>query len=356
MGKDLSNLEVLSTRKGFNAAVRQIKKTIGIADSVGGNNNLGDLLFELGDQDFSGGRAALVLQMLLVDKLGYKTVSSNLVSAVSDTSLLAPEFEKWKGVDLVVAYHHPELGLLVANPKNAEELAGFGQLKKRELLVVYAGKGGAPADETCQKAAELAAAAFAGVKVKAPPALLKGGFAARKLKKAAAPEAGEAPVSRRGRAPKAAKPARPVRGRGRGRASAPAPEAQRVAAPVVTASAAPPPVSKGPMKMTPRYAVVVQNELFHNGNVEAWKRIIASYNAKYPALQVYIYYDGERILDINSLFKWGKVKHGSAIEFAVAGSEIKDVAKLQRYLAQGASHQFEAFLHGPVNNVLRLFG
>jgi hypothetical protein len=297
--------------------------------------------------------------MLLVDKLGYKTVSSNLASVVSDTSQLASEFEKWKGVDLVVAYHHPELGLLVANPKNTDELAGFGQLKKRELLVVYAGKAGAPADETCQKAAELAAAIFEGARVKAPPALLKGNFAARKLKKPAGPEEDEAPVSRRKRAAKAAKPVRaPARGRGRkaAPASAPAPEAQRVAAPVVTASAAPPPVSKGPVKMTPRYAVVVQNELFHNGNVEAWKRIIASYNAKYPALQVYIYYDGERILDINSLFKWGKVKHGSAIEFAVAGSEIKDVAKLQRYLAQGASHQFEAFLHGPVNNVLKLFG
>jgi hypothetical protein len=107
--------------------------------------------------------------------------------------------------------------------------------------------------------------------------------------------------------------------------------------------------------MTPRYAVVVQNELFHNGNVEAWKRIVASYKAKYPQLEVFIYYDGERILDINSLFKWGKVKHGSAIEFAVAGNDIMDVAKLQRYLAQGASHLFEAFLHGPVNNVLKLF-
>jgi hypothetical protein len=104
------------------------------------------------------------------------------------------------------------------------------------------------------------------------------------------------------------------------------------------------------------YSVVVANELFHNGNVEAWKRIVASYNAKYPALQVFIYYEGERIMDINALFKWGKVKHGSAIQFAVSGNDIKDVAKLQRYLVQGASHQFEAFLHGPVNNVLKLFG
>ncbi|WP_461248601.1 hypothetical protein [Treponema sp. R6D11] len=113
--------------------------------------------------------------------------------------------------------------------------------------------------------------------------------------------------------------------------------------------------SGGPARMTPRYAVIVQNELFHNGNVEAWKRIIASYNAKHPNLEVFIYYEQERILDINSLFKWGKVKHGSAIEFAVAGSDIQDVAKLQRYLAQGASHQFEAFLRGPVNSVLKLF-
>jgi hypothetical protein len=347
-----TNLEVLSTRTGFNSAVRQIKKTIGIVDAAGKNNNLGDLLFELGDPDFSGERAALILRMFLVDKLGYKTVSTNLGDVAGDMGRLALEFQKWKGVDLVAAYHHPELGLLVANPKSAEELADFGQLKKRELLVIYAGKGGAPTDGNCQKAAELAAALFEGAKVKAPPALLKGGFTARKLKKAAVPGAVKA-APRQKRA--AVKPPR-APARGRGSAAAAAPEAQRVAAPVVTASAAPPPVSKGPVKMTPRYAVVVQNELFHNGNVEAWKRIVASYNAKYPSLQVYIYYDGERILDINSLFKWGKVKHGSAIEFAVAGSEIKDVAKLQRYLAQGASHQFEAFLRGPVNNVLRLFG
>jgi len=56
------------------------------------------------------------------------------------------------------------------------------------------------------------------------------------------------------------------------------------------------------------YSVVVQNELFHNGNVEAWKRIIDSYTTKYPGLEVYIYYDGERIMNINSLFKMGKGK------------------------------------------------
>ncbi|MDR2471370.1 MAG: hypothetical protein LBD09_04600 [Treponema sp.] len=349
MAKELANLEILSTRAGFNSAVRHIKRTIGIMEDAD-RSNLADLLYELEDEEMNGDRSALVLNILLVDKLGYKTVSANLHSAAADLSALAKEFEKWKGVDLIAAYHHPELGLLVANPKIAEELAAFGSLRKRELLVVYAGKGGAPADDECRKAAELALSVFEGSKAKAPPALLKGSFTARAPKAKAPPKAP--------RAPKAARAARAPKAGGRGRpaaAAAAAPAAQRAAPPVVTAAAPPAAAPTGPVKMTPRYAVVVQNELFHNGNVEAWKRIVASYNAAHPDLQVYIYYDGERILDINSLFKWGKVKHGSAIEFAVAGNDIKDVAKLQRYLAQGASHQFEAFLHGPVNNVLKLF-
>jgi hypothetical protein len=280
--------------------------------------------------------------MLLVDKLGYRTVSTNLAGVADDLPALASEFQKWKGVDLIAAYHHPELGLLIANPKAAEELAGFGQLRKRELLVMYAGKQNKSADESCVQAACLALRLFQGEKVKTPAALIKGSFTARKLSK---PEAEEEAAA--AKAPKKAKAAK-------ARPKAAVPEARRVAAPVVTTSAAAA-QAKGPMKMTPRYAVVVQNELFHNGNVEAWKRIVASYKAKHPQLEVFIYYEGERILDINSLFKWGKVKHGSAIEFAVAGNEIQDVAKLQRYLSQGASHMFEAFLHGPVNNVLKLF-
>ncbi|MDR2618116.1 MAG: hypothetical protein LBC62_04515, partial [Treponema sp.] len=207
------------------------------------------------------------------------------------------------------------------------------------------------------KAAELAVTLFEGRKAKVPAEILKGSFVAKKLKKAEEEKPVKAKAARAGKPAKAAKAAKPARGRRSVPAPAPAPvpkEITRVAPPVVTATA--PAISKGPVRMTPMYSVVVSNELFHNGNVEAWKRIVASYKAKYPALEVYIYYEGERILDINSLFKWGKVKHGSAIQFAVAGNDIKDVAKLQRYLVQGASHQFEAFLHGPVNNVLKLFG
>ena len=348
MGKELVNLEILSTRAGFNSAVRHIKRTIGIMEDAGGNENLADLLYVIEDEEMDGSRSALILNILLVDKLGYKVASANLSSVVADLSSLAKEFEKWKGVDLIAAYHHPELGLLVANPKIADELSAFGSLRKRELLVVYAGKGNASADADCEKAAELAIRFFEGTKTTVPPSLLKGNFTAKGPKVKAAPKPPKEPKVQKARA-----------AAGKRAAAAPpkqkVPEVQRVAPPVVTAAAPPAAAPTGPVRMTPRYAVVVRNELFHNGNVEAWKRIVASYSNAYPSLQVYVYYDGERILDLNTLFKWGKVKHGSAIEFAVAGNEIKDVAKLQRYLAQGASHQFEAFLKGPVNNVLKLF-
>jgi len=322
---DIANLETLSTRSGFNSAVRHIKRTMEIASNAGADN-LGDILHKLDDEEMTSARIGLLLRMLLIDKLGYKTASTNLCEAVDDLSMLAKEFEKWNGVDLVAAYHHPELGLLVANPKIAEELAGFGQLRKRELLVIYAGFQGKETDENCQKAASLALKLFEGAKVSVPPALAKGQFVVKKVSK-----------------PKTAE-SKPAKAK-----TAKAKAETKQAASVQMQS------GTGNAKMTPRYAVVVQNELFHNGNVEAWKRIIASYKAKHPDLEVYIYYERERILDINSLFKWGKVKHGSAIEFAVAGNEIQDVAKLQRYLAQGASHQFEAFLRGPVNTVLKLF-
>ncbi|GHT98804.1 hypothetical protein FACS1894142_5620 [Spirochaetia bacterium] len=332
MSLDVRNLEALSTRAGFNAAVRHIEKTIDVAGALDTNKNLGDILFECEDEAFTGERLALLLRMLLVDKLGYKTVSANLSPAAADTVSLAGEFAKWKAVDLVAAYHHPERGLLVANPKQAAELARFGTLRKRELLVLYAGKGGTSADELCRQAAVLGIALFQGAAVRVPPALYTGSFTVRKLKRAESPQA-------------AANTAPRIASRATDHA------VPRIA----TSRAALSGAGSDPVRMTPRYSVTVKNEFFHNGNVEAWKRIIASYNAKHPGLQVYIYYEGERILDINSLFQWGKVKHGSAIQFAVAGSDIRDVAKLQRYLTEGASCQFEAFIRSAANTVISLF-
>ena len=93
----------------------------------------------------------------------------------------------------------------------------------------------------------------------------------------------------------------------------------------------------------------------HPDDVEAWKKIIESYKTKYPGLDVKVFYEGEAINDLNTLFKWGKVKHGSCIQFCVSGENIQDLAKLSRYFRQGASPQFEAFLHGSPDTVMNLF-
>lgn len=158
-------------------------------------------------------------------------------------------------------------------------------------------------------------------------------------------------------APKAKKPS--TGGQKRKATKAPAAAKTKTAASAAQTKRAAAPaqmqVPAGKNRISQQISVIVTNELFHNGNVEAWKRIIRSYNARYPHNKVIVFYDGEQIVDINTLFKWGKVKHGSSIQFAVAGEEIKDLSKLSKYFAEGASPRFEAFLRGSPSTVLNLF-
>ncbi|MFQ3546936.1 MAG: hypothetical protein SNJ56_01245 [Termitinemataceae bacterium] len=344
-----ASLEVLSTRQGFNTAVRHIKRALAVIESLATTENLADLLEEYSDEEVTLQEKAYLLRMILVDKLGYTSVSLNIKNSIEKPERFADEFSTWKAVDLVFAYYHPDLGLQILNPKNSQQLAALGEFKKNELLVIYVGKGSKGADELCTKAALIASSLLQGETVKIPEDVYKGPFTYSQKNigaKALATKSGEKAGKRKTAAPA------PAQEKTRKKAVE---KTLSVAATQKTTEMAKAPTQSGGRRMTPLYSVVVQNELFHNGNVEAWKRIIESYKAKYPDLEVYIYYEGERIMNINSLFKWGKVKHGSTIQFAVAGSDIKDVAKLQRYLMQGASPRFEAFLKGPVSTVLSLF-
>jgi len=343
--------ENMGSRESFNASVRHVKATISFAETLGDGVNLADALNKLVDsKQVTSDEVLPFVSMLLVDKYSYVSACRNLTTVATDIDALFAEAAGWKAVDLVVVYHHPDMGVLAFNPKNPTHRTLVDRLNRFEFATVYAGGFDKPVDATlAAKAAETMLDLMSGTAAKVDPALLKGPFA---YKAPAAPKA-EAPAARRGpKAPKAA-PRKP------GRPSKAAPQA---AAPVAQAApAAPEPAAKAApalkpgARMTPMYAVNVTNELFHNGNVEAWKRIIASYRIKHPDLEVLVYYDGERITNLNALFKWGKVKHGNVIQFAVAGEAISEVAKLQRYLAQGASNMYEAFLRGPVNGVLPLF-
>jgi hypothetical protein len=350
----VSQFESLAEREGFNASVRHIKTVVSIVDRVAAKENLADVVDELIEgKRLDKDDVRPVVSMVLGQKYKYASVSANLSTTASDIGAIADETAKWNGVDLVVIYHHPDLGALVVNPKNRARIAQIDRLNRSELIVAYAGRFAKEGDaKTLDAACEAVVDLFSGRKPKLKPELLKGDCA-YKAPKAGAEKAADAPKAGKATAPKAA----PKRGRPSSKAAAApvaAPAPLPVPEPPKAAVAAAQAVKPG-ARMTPMYNVLVTNELFHNGNVEAWKRIIASYTTKHPGLQVLVYYDGERITDINALFKWGKVKHGSNIKFAITGEDISDVAKLQRYLAQGASHLYEAFLKGPVNSVMALF-
>ncbi|HNY18069.1 MAG TPA: hypothetical protein PK542_03375 [Treponemataceae bacterium] len=337
----------LATKDGFNTSVRHINGTLDLLDSCGANDNIADQINSLlAKKALEAEQVLSVVNMLLVEKWGYSVSSKNLSSVAMNAESVSTITGKWKAVDMVIGYHHPDLGFLVLNPKNPENAALIAGFRKNELVVLYAGdrnkKGGAS-----DKASASLSALFEileGKEVHANAALLNGPYTFVPPAKPAQKRAYQA----RAKAPRAAKA--PV-------SAVAAPVAAAPVAVAATPTPAPVPVAAAPSqsKLSAMVSVVVTNELFHNGNVEAWKRIIRSYNAKYPNLQVLVYYDGERIVDINTLFKWGKVKHGSCIQFAVAGENIQDLAKLSRYFRQGASSSFEAFLHGSPDTVMNLF-
>ncbi len=335
--------EALSSKKGFNRSLGHFRTVSSIIDDFESHINLADLLNDLlNDKEIDHQQITPIVSALLIDKYEYSYASLTVPVTLTDFSAIADEVKSWKAVDIVLLYFHPDLGPMVFNPKNIEHFNNINSISRNELLTIYAGsfekKGD---DKIISKALDLIIRLFSGKSVKSPDNFRKGSFAAKprpKKEKVSSPKSSAS----RGRKKAASKAAETDSGT-TGNREQTAPKAAPAAA------------SSAKRRMTPFYAVPVTNELFHNGNVEAWKKVIQSYNQKYPNLEVYIYYEGERIHDIHSLFKWGKVKHGSAIMFAVAGEDIKDVAKLQRYLKQGASPKFEEFLKFPISQILNLF-
>ncbi|MFP4212197.1 MAG: hypothetical protein ACLFR8_13215, partial [Alkalispirochaeta sp.] len=254
------------------------------------------------------------------DKYAFRAGSRNAAETIETPEQIIETVGAWTALQIVVAYEHPQAGLFLINPANAASWEAALPILKDELLVVYvqALPGVDISDDSLEKAVEDVHAVLAGGKPRGRKEyVLPEGM--KQVK--AAPVAPPAPLQQ------------------------------------ATESTAPQdaPRTGGKRRITPRYSVVVTNELFHNGNVEAWKRIIASFRSTYPDLEVLIWYDNERINDINALFKWGKVKHGTPIMFSVAGEEIRDVSKLQRYLFEGASPRFEMFLKGGIDQPLELF-
>jgi len=329
-----NSLNVLARKAGFNTALRHFKIVTRFVGEVSGGANLADLIIDsLDEGEIQRFQVRAILNSLLIEKFSYVFATHNLLQTVADVQSIVETISKWNNINFVVTYHHPQAGEFVFNPKKLDAWESVLPLVKDELLVIYVGQG---AEEVNREILESAAEDFIkllyGERIRA-----KKDYRGPDVAVEAAPRSSyEAP------APTEQPPVREV----------PAPPAGPIAAPAPDVPAGAP---AGHKRLTPRYSVVVTNELFHNGNVEAWKKIIDSYRSKYEGLDILVWYENERINDINALFKWGKVKHGTPIMFSVAGDNIRDVSKLQRYLFEGASPRFEAFLRGGVDRTLDLF-
>ncbi len=307
-----NELNVLSSRAGFNTALRHFRNVTGYVSEIGGGANVADLINEsLEERSIERFQVKTILNAILVDKFAYTYKSHNIEETLEKADHVPEAIGEWTNIHLVLTYFDPQEGQYVINPKNGAHWENVLPLIRDEFAVVFAG----PVEnelkpQVLNTAIRDFIAILYGKKVKAKKEY----------------------IGKRKPPPQPPPPSQA--------ASAAAP----TAAPVIMKR-----------RVTPRYSVQVTNELFHNGNVEAWKKIVESFKYTYSDLDVLIWYENERINDINALFKWGKVKHGGLIMFSVAGENIRDVSKLQRYLFEGASPRFEVFLRGGLGKVLDLF-
>ena len=312
-----NNLNLLSTRSGFNASVRFFKTINSYINECSKYRNLADLINEsINNDNLEKNQIKSIIKILLIDKFQYCTKSINLKSTY-DGPLedLSKIFKKWNIFDIVIVYYHPQLGTTVINPKKEESWKAIsGELKNNELIIIYTGFFDKEYDkEKACRACDAIAEIIQGGKVKDSESFKDNSFKIPKYE------------------PK--KPEKKEQ---------------------IAAAAQPQGVSTR-KKLSGRVGIRVTNEVFHNGNVEAWKKIIESYEIKFPDTKVFVFYDNEQINNLNTLFTWGKVKSGTLIYISLYGPEFRHLAKLKNYLYQGASHNFEAFLKGMPGTILNLF-
>ena len=112
-----------------------------------------------------------------------------------------------------------------------------------------------------------------------------------------------------------------------------------------------------PAKHSPPRKIVIENEAFGFGNIEAWANIIRSYNEKHPDHQVILLYQGQPVQSLTYLFKLVKGVDRDAFELVVSAhdADFSQVAKLYRLLVEGAGTTYEKFISHEIHRTLKLF-
>ncbi len=297
----------LATKSKFNKGLNHFFAVNDTVDELESGANIADIIErDIDDGSLTNDQILPIIGAVIKDKFNYSYDSFDIPVKVTDFNKIIEETTKWTAIDILIVYYNPNGQIFLINPKNPAHWEKTGELASDQLVVIYCRY--LKSEENNKKIAKEAIKAIEEM-IAGKDVFINQEFIDHTIS-----------------------PKRPI----------------KKASTAIVASA-------GKKTLTPKYSVLVTNELFHNGNVEAWKKIIESFKAAHPDLEVTIYYDNELINDINSLFKWGKVKSQSNIYFQVSGENIKDVSKLQKYLFEGASPRFEQFLKLGVGKVLKLF-
>lgn len=296
----------LGTKGSFNKALRHFYSVTDVVDEVENGSNIASTLQEiLSDEGINKDQILPIIGAVIKDKFNYSYRSFHIQNTISEFERIYNEVFKWTALDIVMVYFNPGGDIFVIDPKDPAHWGRVRELVRDQLAVLYVKDISNESKDVENDALNAMIEMLSGKDV----------FINKKfIDKTITPKTSEPPKAE----PKAVE-------------------------------------ASGSRRVTPKYAVQVSNELFHNGNVEAWKKIVESYKASYPDLEVHIYFKDEVINDINSLFKWGKVKHGDSIFFQISGDDIRGVSKLQKYLYEGASPRFEQFLKIGVGRILKLF-
>ncbi|PKL18870.1 MAG: hypothetical protein CVV49_03710 [Spirochaetae bacterium HGW-Spirochaetae-5] len=306
----------LASKSSFNKALRHFFAVNDAVGEIESKSNLADYINDLlDDEEIHPDQVLPIIGAVVRDKFEYTYYSYSVAKTVTEFQKIQDELIKWNALDIIIIYFAPDGKRFVINPKSADSWERCREIHKDQLLVVYTRF----LKEKNVKLEEEAIKTFIDI-FSDKDVFINKSFIDQSI------------VNRPAAAPK---------------------QSAKTASGAPAAASAPAKPKK--VSITPKYGVVVSNELFHNGNVEAWKKILESFEAKYPDLKVHIMFGGEVINDINSLFKWGKVKHNDSIYFQVSGENILGVSKLQKYLYEGASQRYEQFLKLGVGRVLNIF-
>ena len=134
----LNDYASLSTRAGFNKSLGHFRMVADIVAQLNKGANLADILDDLEKQKgLKKTQITPILNAVVIDRMGYTAQSFNLPVDSGDFTPIHEETAKWNLFDMLVAYHHPQLGVSVINPKNKGQWDALQEITREELVVFY---------------------------------------------------------------------------------------------------------------------------------------------------------------------------------------------------------------------------